>query len=97
MVEEVLGVVLAEVGGVDLFLVANLDHLFVGMVGEGSGAGGAGAIGAGDSGEPATRVLVAGGDAVVGHEFEVVGMSADGEVGGAGEGGFGVGAVGDVG
>ena len=93
--ELVLGGVLAGGGRGVLFLVADFLHLLVGEVGEGADTGAAGAVGAGDAAEPEVGVVIAGDDAVVGHELEVVVVGADAEVGDAGEGGWLVGAVGD--
>lgn len=81
-----LGGVLTEIGGLNLFAVAEFFDVGIGVVGEGAGARGAASVGAGDTGEPVTRFLVAGDDAVIGHELEVVLMSANAEVGGAREG-----------
>ena len=83
--ELVLNSVLTEVGCLNLFAVPQLFHGLIAVVGKGAGARGAAAIGASDSGEPLARFLVASDDAMIGHEFEVVLMRADAEVGGAGE------------
>jgi hypothetical protein len=53
-----------------------------------AGAGGAGAIGGDDAGEAEIFLAPTGADAGIGHDFQVVWMGADAEVGGGGEGGF---------
>lgn len=80
-----LGGVFSEVGGLSLFVAA--------------GCRDGGVVGAGgddDAGEVFFGVLVALGDAVVGHDFDVVGVGGDAEVGGACEGVGGRQLVGDV-
>ena len=96
MVEAFDEAVLPEVGGADLFLVTGLDHLGVGIIRVGAGAGTAGAVGAEDATEPGEVLLVAGTDAVVCHELEVVRVSADREMGTTGVGFRGGNGVGNV-
>ena len=88
--------VLREVGGADLFLLSAGDKLGVAIIGVGAGAGTTRAVGADDAAKPGKVLLVACADSVVGHELEVVGVGADGEVGATGKGfrfGHGVGNV----
>ena len=80
MIEELDKAVLPEVGGADLLLAAAGNELRVGIVGKGAVASTARAIGTGDPSKPSEVLLVAGADAVVCHEFEVVGVGTDCEV-----------------
>lgn len=69
--------VLADFGGLALFFEAGRLHLLVGVVGVFARAGAAASVGAGDAAEPGVFLLIAGADAVVGHEFEVVLVGSD--------------------
>lgn len=96
MVEAFDEAVLPEVGGAELFPVTGLDDLIIGIIRVGASAGTAGAVGADDATKPGEILLVTGADAVVCHKLEVVGVSADREMGTTGVGfggGHGVGNV----
>lgn len=84
VVELPLGGVFADFSSLGLFFGSGGFHLVVGEVCEGAGAGAAAAVAAGDAAEPMVGGLVALGDAVEGHELEVIGVGADAEVGDAG-------------
>ena len=79
------GGVVAEASGGTLFGAAFGDHFGIGEGSIGTGAGAAGAVGAGDATEPLGGAIEAGDDAVKGHEFEIVLMGADSEMGNSGE------------
>lgn len=86
MTELILSAILASVSSVDLFLVANFPHLLITVFCEGAGAGGPSAVGAGHPCKPLLGAVVAGGNSVESHELEIVLVSADAEVSGAGQG-----------
>ena len=86
MVEAFDEAVLPEVGGADLFLLTAGDEIRVAVFRVGARAGTAGSVGTNDTAKPGEVLLVAGADAVVGHELEVVRVRADGEVGTTGKG-----------
>ena len=90
------GGVVAEASGGTLFGAAFGDHFGIGEGSIGTGAGAAGAVGAGDATEPLGGAIEAGDDAVKGHEFEIVLMGADSEMGDSGEGGGERLVVGDI-
>ena len=90
------GGVVAEPSGGPLFVAAFGDHLGIGEGGIRTGAGASGAVGAGDATEPLGGAIEAGDDAVKGHEFEIVLMGADSEMGDSGEGGGERLVVGDI-
>ena len=73
--------VVARVRGLVLLVDAHRRHLLVGVVGVRADAGAAAAVGAGDAAEALVLLQVALGDAVVGHDLEVVLVGADAEVG----------------
>jgi hypothetical protein len=73
-----------------LFLLVppDLGEFWSGFFGQRAGARGAGPIGDHDTGEAEIFLPAAGADARKGHDFEVIGMGTDTEVGGGGEGGL---------
>jgi hypothetical protein len=75
--------VLADLGRIALLFGTDGFHLIVCLIRIGAGASTTAAVRASDPAKPSTILLVAGGDAVKGHEFEVVLMRADPKVGGA--------------
>lgn len=72
--------VLPDIGSTHLLLLAAGDEVGIAVIRVGSAAGTTRAIGANDASKPGEVFFVAGADSVVGHEFEVVGVGADGEV-----------------
>ena len=73
----------ADQGGGVLFLRAYFHHGLIGDTGIRAGAGTACAVGAGDAAEPFVPPGEAFEDAVEGHEFEIVLMGSDPEMGNA--------------
>ena len=81
--------VLAHVGGLALLEHAHLLHLLVGVIAVDTGARAAGAVGHHHAGEPLVLAAEALGDAVVGHDLDIVLVRGDAEMRGAREGGVG--------
>jgi len=90
------GGVVAEASGGPLFGAPFGDHLGIGESGIRTGAGASGAVGASDATEPLGGAIEAGDDPVKGHEFEIVLMGADSEMGDSGESGGERLVVGDI-
>jgi hypothetical protein len=91
-----LDAIAAEAGGLPLLESANFLHLLVGVVGEGAGAGRAGAVGDDHAAESEGGVVEAIADGGVRHDFNVVLMGGEAQVGDLGEGSVGGAAVGDI-
>ena len=89
--------VASDSGGLALLLAASFHHLRVAELRVGAGASAARAVGARDAAKPFDIAVVAGRDAVEGHELEVVLVRADAQVRDARERGFKRLAVGDEG
>ena len=87
--------VFAHERGLALFRDAHLFHALVGVIGVDAGARAAGAIGGHHAGEPPAGAAETLGDTVVRHDFDIVLVGRNAQVGGAREGGGGFHAVGN--
>jgi hypothetical protein len=87
--------VLAHISRFALLRQAHLLHLFIGRIAVNAGSRAAGAIGRHHAREPFLFPAKTLGDAVVGHDLDVVLVRGDGEVRGACQGGFGRQAIGN--
>ena len=87
--------VLADVGRFALLEEAHLLHLLVGVIAVDAGARAAGAVGHHHAGEPPVLSAEAFGDAVVGHDLDIVLVRGDAQMRGARERRFGRDAVGN--
>jgi len=79
------GAVMADLRGAVLFIGADRAHFSIGAFFVGAGACAACAIRTGDAAKPFRDAVVAGDDAVEGHELEIILMRADAEMGDARE------------
>ena len=77
--------VAADIGRGALLLAADALHLLVGVLAVDARARAARAVGHDDAAEPVVRQAEALGDAMVGHDLDVVLVGADAQVGGASE------------